>query len=346
MNNIYNYQVRSTTSTGRYNNTEMRTITLDTTNPSISFDTGTLNNNYTFFAYANQTSNLSISNITSKWNVTIVSAAAANIAPNITAVYNGTTVSLNSGPLATSVIINFTAYDPDGNLNDSTATVNVSRANEITRENTSCSKYESAGNYANFTCNITMWWFDGAGAWNVTASIWDNAGASVKNTSTTISLPAVTGFEISPGNLTWTAFAPGSTNQTSNNDPLNLTNIGNQPVGDITGNSNISVNATDLLGETNSAFALFANNFTVSTITGGTCTGAACTECDNASGSYLNVTAYQNISKAVLPKGNYTIGDIATGREQLYFCIRTSGFDLTTQAYSTAGQGVWTVMIS
>ena len=35
--------------------------------------TGDLGSNHTFFVYANKTSNPSISNMTSKWNVTITS---------------------------------------------------------------------------------------------------------------------------------------------------------------------------------------------------------------------------------------------------------------------------------
>jgi len=297
--------------------------------------------NYTYKAWAID----SVGNVNQTEERLVTIGGAANVAPNITAVYNLTgSLNLNEGPFATSFILNFTVYDPNGDWNDSTAKINVSLANEITRENSSCSRYQSSGSYANYTCNITMWWFDGAGNWNITASISDNASLYGMNDSITMYVAATTGFEISPGNLTWNAFPLGSTNQTSNNDPLILNNTGNQPVGDVTGNSNISINATNLLGEIDNSYKLFASNFSVSTATGGVCSGADCVECGGGSAGNLSRGIYANVTSAVLPKGNYTKED-GTGQEQLYFCLRIAGRDLIQQPYSTKGEGLWTIRI-
>ncbi len=298
--------------------------------------------NYTYKAWAiDEAGNIN----STEQRIITISSGVANVAPNITHVYNLTSsLNLNSGPFATSFILNFTVYDPNGDWNDSTAKINVSLANEITRENSSCSRYQSSGSYANYTCNITMWWYDGAGNWNITASISDNASLYGKNDSITMYVAATTGFEISPGNLTWTSLGAGATNQTANNDPLVLNNTGNQPVGDITGNSNISINATNLLGEIDNSYRLFASNFSVSTITGGVCSGAACLECGGGSAANLSKGVYANVTSALLPKGNYTQED-GTGQEQLYFCLRIAGKEIMQQPYSTKGEGLWTIRI-
>ena len=62
----------------------------------------------------------------------------------------------------------------------------------------------------------------------------------------------------------------------------------------------------------------------------------------------MNKTAgnYVNISIANLTRGNYTINNNYEGQEELYVCLRYAGSELTTQSYSTADQGTWTVKIT
>lgn len=272
--------------------------------------------------------------------------------PSIVTVENGTGSSsltlTSSGSVNKS--INVTVYDGASTsfLNDSTLFLNASASGlgtgEVTR-NASCGRTNASTNYAYYSCNITMWWFDGTGNWSLYAFIMDNSSNTASNSTQVFYVNSLTGFSIAPVNLTFNAMAPGSTNQTSNNDPLNLTNTGNQQFGISSGN--ISINSTDLAGETNGGYDLFAKNFTVSTITGGSvCSGSGCTECSNASGSNMNMGFYKNISTATLPKGNYTVGDTSTGRAQLYFCLKLAGAELTSQSYSTKSNGTWTVMIS
>jgi len=98
-------------------------------------------------------------------------------------------------------------------------------------------------------------------------------------------------------------------------------------------------------GESNSAYALFANNFSGGTTTGGTCSGAACTECGGALQGNFSKGMFANFSGATLPKGNYTDNTGTTGADQLYFCLRLAGNELTSQAYSTVNQGAWTIKV-
>ncbi|MFA5953612.1 MAG: hypothetical protein WC812_03395, partial [Candidatus Pacearchaeota archaeon] len=119
----------------------------------------------------NYTSNSSIFWI----NVT----ASSNSLPQIINVFNESMTDVssgpNEGPFSTSVIINFSVYDANGNanINDSSAKINFTKTGETTRENLTCTEYWSSGNYANYTCNVIMWWWDGAGLWNITAYISD-----------------------------------------------------------------------------------------------------------------------------------------------------------------------------
>jgi len=278
-------------------------------------------------------------------NISVGSIAIINVG-------NGTSLVgvLNSGPFNTTLTgINFTVYHGAGTsiLNDSTMFVNATLwdgTGEITR-NASCARYNSSTSYVTYTCNLTLFWYDGAGTWNITAFILDNNSNAASNSTATFYINSLTGFEVSPGNLTWNAFAPGSTNQTSNNDPLLMNNTGNQQFGVSAGN--ISINSTNLAGETTGSQNLFASNFTAATVTGGTCTGSTCTECGPGNtGSNLNNTYYKNITSARLPKGNYTLNDGSTGEEQLYFCLRIAGTDLSSQAYSTKTNGLWMVQIA
>src|SRR3989338_5182836 len=153
--------------------------------------------------------------------------------PSITTVYNSS-ISLGSGPneapAITTMVINFTAYTISGavNLHHSTARINVT--GDTTRQNLSCANTASSGNYANYTCNITMWRWDGTGTWNITAYVEDNQTNSAMNTSTNFYVGSRTSFVMGPSSLTWPGIAPGATNKTSSKDPLLLNNTGNDVI--------------------------------------------------------------------------------------------------------------------
>jgi len=264
-------------------------------------------------------------------------------APQIVKVLNSST-SLNTisangpneAPNSTSILINFTAYSASGsgNLNDSTAMANVTYAGGNLRQNTTCKEDEASGNYANYSCNVTMWSWDPSGTWNISVQIYDNQSNSATNSSAYFYVGERTAFVMSPSTLTWASIAPGAENQTSNNDPLLLNNTGNDPIAA----GSISINASNLRGETAPTDALWARNFSVSWQTGGSCSGDACTECG---GTAMNRSHYEALAGANLSRGNYTINDGFTGQEKLYFCLRIAGTGLSTQAYSTANETEW-----
>lgn len=260
--------------------------------------------------------------------------------PAVITVYNDS-IDVTSGPNTasrTDVIVNFTVYSPSGagNLNDSTALANISSAGEL-RSNSSCQETASAGDYANYSCNITMWWWDVAGTWTINAYIEDDQDNSAINTSMVFTVGSNTAFAMSPAILTWSGIASGATNQTSNNDPLLLNNTGNDPISA----GSIKANSSNLRGETTSAEALWAGNFSMAVNTGGACSGADCIECE---GSAMVRGALTAVGTSNLSKGNYTINN-GTAQEQLYVCLRLAGSELSTQAYSTANETEWAWII-
>ncbi len=255
-------------------------------------------------------------------------------APGIYAVYNESIAVDIQANTFTPVIINFSVYTPLGavNVNHSTATVNLSFAGQDTRENASCYPYEISGDYVNYTCNITMWWWDINDTWTITAYVLDNASSPGINNTATQWLGQTSDMVGGPTPLTWSAISPGTGNQTSNNDPYIINNTGNIAIP----SAILKINATHLRGETESTEGLWAGNFSVNWTTGGTPPA----ECGGTGMVYSEFTA---VTGANLSAGNYTINDAATGQESLYFCIVETQGNLSTQAYSTADEGMWTV---
>jgi len=259
-------------------------------------------------------------------------SVTAGTAPTVPTVYNNTITDvssgLNEGPTKTTLKFNFTASDAEGytNLNDSSAAANFTLAGETTREG-SCTRIaaESSGNLANYSCSVDMFWWDGTGAWSITASIKDvNNNGAQNASSTTFSVGTTAGVTLSPTTLAWASISPGATNSEATS-AVRLNNTGNL-------DRSTEVNGTSLKGETNNAYALWAGNFTVKNAAG-------------CGGETMSEAAFVNITSAHLPAGNFTIADGNTGQEDLYFCLELAGTELTQQAYSTDELGPWIIQI-
>ena len=266
--------------------------------------------------------------------VTLNITIGATNTPNVTYVGNDsmTNISIgpNEGPTSTPVKINITAYDEDGiaDLNVSSLNVSFSRSGEAVRFNSTCANSVNFSTYyANFTCNITMYWYDGAGAWDINASISDNGGRLNFTSSQNFQVGSTDGFVMAPTALTWASLSPGDTNKQA------VENITTNNTGNV--NKLIEINATSLRGESNAGIGLWAGNFTVNNTVSTPCLGTAL---------YNNYT-FANITATTLPKGNFTIDDKTTGQEQTTFCLTTVGSELTAQSYSTTANGSWTLRI-
>lgn len=265
-----------------------------------------------------------------------VNVTVTNSPPRIYSITGLTAIDLNEGPDPTYVTINFSVNDSDGasNINNASAMINLTRGGEALRYDSLCDVTDFAGNYSNYTCNITLWWFDGAGAWTVYANVTDLNGNYAINNTVTRTINPLTGFVMSPSTLNFTNLVAGSYNNTPTNH-LTLNNTGNV---DIT-SGNVQINATDLVGETTPNRFLYAGNFSFSTYTGNAI------ECNiTASATQMVNKTFTGVVLSALPAGNYTIND-GTGQERLYNCLREVGTELTQQQYSTYKWGPWVVQI-
>ena len=276
------------------------------------------------------------------------STVAVNVTvgvPEIRNVYNDTAsiiaaaTGLSSGPANTSLIVNFSVFLGTGvaNMNNNSATINFSKSGEALRQNSSCNQYQVGTNIANYTCNVTMMWFDGSGAWAIQAFINDTNGNAGNNKSTNFSVGETTGFQM--GTLSWSSLAPGSTNQSAS-AALKLNNTGNKamPV------NTTQINVSTLRGETTTTVSIWSTNISVSW---DATAGKACDSSGGNGSAANNMTnmTFVNISMANLSKGNYFTNDGSTGQEDYYFCIKTIGSELTSQSYSTLAYGSWQVQI-
>ncbi|MBS3066779.1 hypothetical protein J4205_03055, partial [Candidatus Pacearchaeota archaeon] len=206
------------------------------------------NLNYTGIFYWNFLAFDSLSNKAfNETNFTLNYSTPANTAPVIIRIFNNSQIggALNEGPSNTIFIVNFTATDENGNanLNSETATINFTKTGEDTRYNQTCKQYEADGNFANYTCEVQMWWWDGDGAWTINATINDLSAEKATNDTQTFSVALTTGFVLGPGNLTFTGVFGAATNITSN-EVVILNNTGNKDIAQTA----ISINATKLAG--------------------------------------------------------------------------------------------------
>jgi len=256
-----------------------------------------------------------------------------NTAPEIIRVYNQSmAVTINEGPDPSFAEINFTAYDPDSasDLSDATSYANLSFPSEDLRNVSVCQKKQSSGDYANYTCNITMWWWDVNDTWTANVYIKDTEGTPALNSTVQAVGEQLSIINGSASLIAWPGLMPGTINQTASSSLL-INNIGNIPL------TNLPINATNLRGETDDTKYLWAANFSA-----GTETGPLKPEC---AGTSMRHGLFTQIESSVLPRGNYTKND-GTAQEELYFCLRVVGSDLTqVQAYSTSKEGAWAVDI-
>ncbi len=262
-------------------------------------------------------------------DTTSVSVTIANNAPTIAFVSSISAVTPTESQTKT-FTFTFNATDTDGvaNLNNSAAIGSISKAGETTRSNSSCVAVTDDGaNERKYNCTIGLEYWDGSGSWNVNATISDINGATVSNTSTTLTYNSLLAMVMSPTALTWPSVGLSSTDTGSNNDPITLNNTGNDE------SLSINVTAYDLTGVTTASEVIPAANFTVSNITAG------------CSGNAMINNSDVNITSAILEKGNNTIaaGDSTSGQEELYFCLKVLPSDISAQDYTSGS--AWNIEI-
>lgn len=235
-------------------------------------------------------------------------------------------IGLNEGPLSTFVSIKFQATHSIGfqRFVDSTAKIEFLKSGEELR-NITCSRLENESSIksANYTCIISMQFWDAPGTWKINASIQDNTNNYYEDSSQTFIVGATSGFFLSKSSIEWDELNPGAKNIIAKNS-LILNNIGNIQ-------KNIEINSTNLAGTTDSSKKIFANDFSIDT-------QVSCI------GTIMQNHSFVAIQNALLTKGDYRIND-STAKEELFICLIQTPEDLTQQQYSTNTEGAWVIRI-
>jgi len=303
-------------------------------NQSLNSTDGLTDGVYTYQAFASDTSNNL--NQTEQRTITI----GTNAAPTITVVDSISAVTPNESGVNYTTF-NFTATDTDGggNINFSTAEARFQLSGETTRLNTTCINTTGhIGNNLNFTCTVGMYYFDKNDVnWIINVTVKDNSDAQGENSSTTFQYNLLKAIGIQPTSITFASISQGVTNTTSNNDPTLINNTGNFNITV----GNIQINATNLIGETDSSEFIPVANFSLDIDNG----GSPPLECSGGT-TPVNNTA-TNITNAILPRGNHSAnyGNATSAQEQIYYCITEVPTDISSQEYSTPAGWSWTIRI-
>ena len=270
-------------------------------------------------------------------STTSLNISIGNTAPIVANVSTIQTQSITEAS-ATRIEFTFIVTDVDGNsnINDTTLRAQFNKTGETTRFNNTCRRLSNLStNQANFSCTVDLWYYDSAGGWDVNVSIKDLNNAVAENTTTNFSLGESTNMVMSPTSLTWPSFSVTAVNQTSNNDPIIINNTGNKNVS----NGSITVTGKDLVGETTNTQSIFAGNFTVDVNnTGGSAPNLL--ECRK---TQLVNNTITNITSSNVTRGNNSAGN---GQAYLYFCLTQVSPSISSQPYSTAQLGAWTVAVA
>ncbi|UCD20918.1 MAG: hypothetical protein JSW08_04085, partial [archaeon] len=184
-----------------------------------------------------------------------------------------------------------------------TGTINIvnatfTKTGDDQRFNASCEDIGDLNStQANYSCTIGVYYWDGSGTWDVNATANDSTALVSTAYNETFVLQETTALETTPATLNFPVFIPGATNETATNDPSLLNNTGNKNISD----GSIELNATDLVGMPDTAYSIYASNFTVDVDTG----GSPPAECD---GTQLVNMSFTGITGATLDRGNNSAG--------------------------------------
>ena len=262
---------------------------------------------------------------------TDVSATVSNVAPTITAV-ESVAAQDPTEDSTTTVSIKFTADDQNGvsDLDDSSASVTLSKSGETSRSSTStCSVTDISSTSANYTCSVDMWYFDGAGTWTINVSVQDSSAVVAYNDSTTFTYNTLKAIKVGPSSISFGSVSIGQTDIGATDDPIIINNTGNV---DIAVNTT-SVTAYNLHGTTTTTEYIGADQFSVNIN-------------DAADGDALINASAVTISNAIISAGNHSVNDGSTGQEYIYSYLETVPSGISAQTYDTSQLGAWVIAVA
>ena len=278
-----------------------------------------------------------------------VTVAIANSAPTLPAVFAPTNFQL-VGTSTANLVINFTVRDDDRStdINRTASYIQLhgpSSCSSYMRNSTNtCTNTTSAANnnkFMNFTCTIVMNYWDCPGTWTINASATDLSSAVARNDTATLTVDALQYVTITPSLIDFGTLVVSSNNRTAiTNTTVN--NTGNDNV------TNLRVNSTNLIGETDNSFAITAENFSATTHS----TIASRDACDTVTGtsngqqlvrySYVNITSTSGNGSG---NPNAVVRNETGALQQnieVRYCLQLVP-DVIKQNYTTVADGAWII---
>ncbi len=229
------------------------------------------------------------------------------------------------------VRINFSASDVDGveDINNTGSIVNMTYDLETYRFNESCSNVSNdvTNNQMNFTCLVTLYYYDISGDWVINVSVFDNSYANVTNHTEIFHLNPLSSVSLTPAEIQWLTMAAGSPNEEAG--PTILNNTGN------TNFTSITLNATHLVKE-GSTEIIAIGNFSVNATSGAT--DRACTDMEILNDELTTIPTDVDGLNATLIRGRLENNN-GDGQEEIYYCLDVPS-GIASGTYSTKEEGL------
>jgi len=217
---------------------------------------------------------------------------------------------------------NVIASDPDGvnDIDDTSITAQITK--DLISQDTSCTHVNDIDkNKANYTCKVTLDYYNLPGYWNISASGTDLGNKTIiTNDSGLFLYSELKSMTAEPNLITWAEVSSGGTDQKA----ATVTTINN------TGNYNgpISLLSYDLVGDSDNTQRIFAANMS---------SGIQ----DDCLGTKLENNITKEIVGSAANPGNLLLGD-GSGQEELYYCVNNVP-QISSQTYSSTSLGAWII---
>ncbi len=204
-----------------------------------------------------------------------VSATIANIAPNITEVASGWSTDPTFCDTTTVNSIWFNVTDNNGylDLDDATAVINLSNGGVTRTIDGACSAADHGATWINYTCDVTLNYWDLPAAWVITAYVADDSALDDTDATETFTYNSGTNLNVTSA-IAFGSVSVGSSDNYMTTEAYTLENCGNTLLASNITGANISDGSDHYLlasyftvmdedgPETDMALALTTKNFT------------------------------------------------------------------------------------
>jgi hypothetical protein len=171
-------------------------------------------------------------------------------------------------------------------INSSSVFMNISKAGEINRSSSSCVSLLNSSDLKTeeFNCSITIYYYDGSGAWDICAYVRDNAGSTALDcTSSDFTMGNTDSVDVINTTMSFTG---NQGEQDKGPGHIVINNTGNQNYPHIGLNATYLANGSDIIG---------VGNFTVNVTNSAYGQNLSENSFINVTSAYLNRTSTQDL---------------------------------------------------